>query len=72
LIDGYEFVGRRDDQVKVAGRRVELGEIDAQLRAVEGVTAATAAIRKTASGNTVLVGYVTGDVNPARVRTRRG
>jgi hypothetical protein len=32
------------------------------------VTAAVAAIRRTAGGNSVLVGYVTGNVNPARVR----
>lgn len=68
LIEGFDFVGRRDEQVKVAGRRVELGEIDAQLRAVPGVTAAAAAVRKTASGNTALVGYVTGEVDPSRVR----
>ena len=70
LIDGYAFVGRRDEQVKVAGRRVELGEIDAQLRSVPGVTGAAAAIRQTAAGNSVLVGYVTGGVDPARVRAR--
>ena len=70
LIDGFEFVGRRDEQVKVAGRRLELGEIDAQLRAVAGVTAAAAAVHKSASGNTVLVGYVTGEVDPSLVRAR--
>ena len=69
-IDGYEFVGRRDDQVKVAGRRIELGEIETHLRAVEGVTGAAAAVRKTEGGNAVLVGYVTGDVDPSRVRAR--
>jgi non-ribosomal peptide synthetase-like protein len=68
LIDGFDFVGRRDEQVKIAGRRLELGEIDAQLRALPGVKAAAAAVRKSASGNSVLVGYVTGDVDPSRAR----
>jgi len=67
-VDGYKFVGRRDDQVKVAGRRIELGEIESQLRAIEGVTGAAAAVRKTAGGNSVLVGYVTGAVDPAGAR----
>ncbi len=70
LIDGLEFVGRRDGQVKLAGRRLELGEIEAQLRSVPGVTAAAAAVRKSARGNPVLVGYVTGEVDPARVRSQ--
>lgn len=67
---GLEFVGRRDDQVKLAGRRIELGEVDAQLSAVPGVRAAAAAVRKTAGGNSVLVGYVVGDVDPGDVRAR--
>ena len=64
-IDGLEFIGRRDDQVKIAGRRIELGELDAQLAAVDGVRASCAAVRESAAGNKLLVGYVVGDVDPA-------
>ena len=67
-IDGLEFAGRRDDQVKLGGRRLELGEIDAQLRAVAGVRAASAAVQKTDAGNQVLVGYVVGEVDPTEAR----
>jgi len=66
--DGYEFVGRIDDQVKVGGRRIELGEIESQLRATDGVAGAAAAVQTTTAGNKVLVGYVTGAVQPAEIR----
>jgi non-ribosomal peptide synthetase-like protein len=66
--EGYVFAGRGDDQVKLDGRRVELGEIDALLRAAPGVTAAAAAVRPAPSGAQLLVGYVTGAVDPAVVR----
>jgi non-ribosomal peptide synthetase-like protein len=65
---GLDYLGRRDGQVKIGGRRVELGEIDAQLSAVPGVRAAVAAVRKTPAGNPVLVAYIVGDVDPAAVR----
>ncbi|MCX4744663.1 amino acid adenylation domain-containing protein [Kitasatospora sp. NBC_01287] len=55
---GLVFVGRADEQVKLAGRRVELGEIDAALQALPGVRAAAAAVRGTAGGGEVLVGYL--------------
>ena len=55
---GLVFVGRADDQVKLGGRRIELGEVDSALLAAPGVTGAAAAVRRTASGGTVLVGYV--------------
>ena len=55
---GLLFVGRADDQVKLGGRRIELGEVDSALLAVPGVTGAAAAVRRTGSGGTVLVGYV--------------
>jgi non-ribosomal peptide synthetase-like protein len=66
--DGLEFLGRRDDQVKIGGRRIELVEVDAQLRAAPGVRAAATAVRETTARNKVLVGYVVGDIDPAEVR----
>nr|BFE73623.1 hypothetical protein GCM10020092_069240 [Actinoplanes digitatis] len=56
--DGLLFVGRGDEQVKLGGRRIELGEVDAALQALPGVAGAAAAVRRTAAGNQLLVGYV--------------
>ena len=56
--EGLVFLGRADDQVKLGGRRIELGEIDSALLALPDVTGAAAAVRTTRSGNRVLVGYV--------------
>ncbi|QLL07272.1 Pls/PosA family non-ribosomal peptide synthetase [Mycobacterium vicinigordonae] len=56
--DGLYFCGRRDDQVKVGGRRIELGEVDAALVNLPGVSGAAAAVRRTSSGTSVLVGYL--------------
>jgi acyl-coenzyme A synthetase/AMP-(fatty) acid ligase len=58
---GLLFVGRGDEQVKLGGRRIELGEIDAALQALPGVVAAAAAVRTTDAGNQVLVGYLAGN-----------
>ena len=58
---GLLFAGRADDQVKVGGRRIELGEIDSALLALPGVVAAAAAVRRTRAGNQLLVGYVTAE-----------
>lgn len=55
---GLLFGGRADDQVKVGGRRIELGEIDNALQALPGVGGAAAAVRQTAAGNSLLVGYL--------------
>jgi non-ribosomal peptide synthetase-like protein len=58
--EGLRFVGRADEQIKLGGRRIELGEIDAALLALPGVTAAATAVQTTASGHQVLVGYLAG------------
>ena len=56
--DGLYFQGRADDQVKVGGRRIELGEVDSALVHLPGVSGGAAAVRKTASGTPLLVGYI--------------
>ncbi|GAA5160524.1 Pls/PosA family non-ribosomal peptide synthetase [Ornithinimicrobium tianjinense] len=58
---GLLFGGRADDQIKLGGRRIELGEIDGQLLRLPGVAGAAAAVRRTASGNQLLVGYLAVD-----------
>ncbi|MDO9380792.1 MAG: amino acid adenylation domain-containing protein [Nocardioidaceae bacterium] len=55
---GLVFVGRADDQVKVGGRRIELGEVDTALQRIPGVAAAAVAVRTTTAGGQVLVGYL--------------
>lgn len=56
--DGLYFVGRIDDQVKIGGRRIELGEVDAALSALPGVRSSTVVVQTTGGGDKVLVGYV--------------
>ncbi|WP_243772811.1 Pls/PosA family non-ribosomal peptide synthetase [Actinomadura barringtoniae] len=70
--EGLVFVGRADEQVKLGGRRIELGEVDAALQALPGVTGAAAAVRGT--GHQILVGYLVPgegfDEDAARERLR--
>ena len=56
--EGLLFIGRADDQVKLGGRRIELGEVDAALQGLPGVAGAAAAVRTATSGHQILVGYV--------------
>jgi amino acid adenylation domain-containing protein len=52
-----EFLGRTDHQVKIRGYRVELGEIEAALGALPGVSQAVADVRRTLDTELV-VGYL--------------
>ncbi len=54
----FVFVGRRDDQVKLRGFRVELAEIDSQVAAVDGVRQAAARLESTKFGDGRVVVYV--------------
>ncbi|MER7848006.1 amino acid adenylation domain-containing protein [Kitasatospora sp. NPDC096077] len=64
-----EFIERRDHQIKIRGRRVETGEIEAVLRTLDTVTDAAVAVLPDTSGNPRLIGYLTGpDVRPGHVR----
>ncbi|WJY98311.1 Pls/PosA family non-ribosomal peptide synthetase [Corynebacterium fournieri] len=56
--NGLAFVGRADDQVKIGGRRIELGEVEANVAALDGVYNSAVAVQALPSGDKVLVGYV--------------
>ncbi|MFJ3508712.1 Pls/PosA family non-ribosomal peptide synthetase [Streptomyces luteogriseus] len=56
--EGLVFLGRADEQIKLGGRRIELGEVDAALQGLPGVAGAAAAVRTARGGNQLLVGYV--------------
>ncbi|MFB7830342.1 Pls/PosA family non-ribosomal peptide synthetase [Streptomyces sp. NPDC056056] len=56
--EGLVFLGRGDEQIKLGGRRIELGEVDSALQGLPGVAGAAAAVRTARSGNQLLVGYL--------------
>jgi amino acid adenylation domain-containing protein len=58
-----EFLGRIDEQVKIRGHRIELGEITAVLNEQRGVQAAVVIAR-----DEQLIAYVVGDANEEQLR----
>jgi amino acid adenylation domain-containing protein len=56
-----EFLGRRDQQVKLRGFRIELGEIEARLRLAAGVHDAVVIVRDEGGDDLRLTGYVIAD-----------
>ncbi|NLG54129.1 MAG: amino acid adenylation domain-containing protein [Rhodococcus sp.] len=68
-----QYLGRTDDQVKVRGHRIELGDVEAALGAFSQVDQAVAVVRHDNAGTAQLIGYVTAKsgavVDPAELRT---
>ncbi|WP_072681197.1 amino acid adenylation domain-containing protein [Rhodococcoides corynebacterioides] len=62
------FHGRTDHQLSVRGVRVEPGEIEAAVRAHEGVRDVAVVMHRDEAGVDRLVAHVVGDVVPAEVR----
>ncbi|MEU1548974.1 amino acid adenylation domain-containing protein [Nocardia sp. NPDC005745] len=66
-----QYLGRRDDQIKLRGFRIELGEIEHVLRAVDGVGAAVVLLDRTAEGTEFLKAFVTAEAGIDGERLRR-
>jgi acyl-coenzyme A synthetase/AMP-(fatty) acid ligase len=68
----YIYLGRADQQIKLMGRRVELGEIEAVLAECEGVVGAVAIPWPIEDGHPVgVVAFLLGDgIDPESVRAR--
>ena len=74
LPDGnVEFLGRQDDQVKIRGHRVELGEVEAMLATLPGVSQVAVTAWENQAGQKELVAYIvpTADGQPAPAALRR-
>jgi amino acid adenylation domain-containing protein len=66
LPDGtIEYLGRRDQQVKLRGFRIELGEIETRLASLHGVSEVAVVARQDAPGEQRLVAYYCGPTAPA-------
>jgi amino acid adenylation domain-containing protein len=75
LPDGtLEFLGRRDSQVKIAGFRIEIGEIETRLLALPGVRAGAVVVVEGADTTKHLVAFCSGDrpLDPALMRDQLG
>jgi amino acid adenylation domain-containing protein/non-ribosomal peptide synthase protein (TIGR01720 family) len=66
----FEFLGRRDNQVKIRGVRVELGEVEDVLRRHPGVHDLAVVDREDDEGNTILCAYVVGDATASAAELR--
>ncbi|MCL2426256.1 MAG: amino acid adenylation domain-containing protein [Oscillospiraceae bacterium] len=63
LPDGnIEFLGRADEQVKVSGHRIELGEIDAVIREIPYVNDCAVVAFDDSSGENVIFAYIVSNI----------
>ncbi|MGW1876265.1 amino acid adenylation domain-containing protein [Streptomyces sp. NPDC001975] len=73
LPDGrIQCLGRRDGQVKIRGFRVELGEVEAQILAQDGVAEAVVVVREGASDKQIIAYYLLAEGSDVPPRTLRG
>ncbi|GAA2990480.1 amino acid adenylation domain-containing protein [Streptomyces fulvorobeus] len=68
------YIGRIDGQVKIRGHRVEFGEVEAAIAALEGVESVACAVQAHGAGPHILVAYLATDsetaLDPGRIRSQ--
>lgn len=63
-----EYIGRKDDQVKLRGQRIELGEIENIINQLSSITQSAVVLATTVSGDKRIVAYVCGNTNAGKLR----
>ena len=57
--EGYvEFIGRKDNQVKIRGNRIELGEIENQIKQISGIQDAVVLVKEVSSAKELAAYFV--------------
>ncbi len=66
-----EYLGRIDEQVKINGNRVELGEIETTLNKLEGINSSAVVVNDDGSGKKRLIAYIVSsdELNIEAIRT---
>ncbi|MCL2425095.1 MAG: amino acid adenylation domain-containing protein [Oscillospiraceae bacterium] len=69
--DIIEYIGRTDNQIKIRGHRIEIGEIEKCLTKMESIINAAVAMKKDSNGNDVLNAYVvvSSDISDKELRS---
>lgn len=63
LADGnIAYLGRKDEQIKIRGHRIEVGEIENALLTYNGITKAAVIVAKDAQGDKELWAYITNEM----------
>jgi amino acid adenylation domain-containing protein len=60
----FVYLGRIDDQIKISGFRVEIGEVEHSLRECPGVVDAAVLLRKDVPGGAAIVAFLVGEQSP--------
>jgi acyl carrier protein len=63
-----EYIGRKDEQLKIRGHRIETGEIETTIRKLEGIRDVIVVPLKNTEGEYELIAYYISDEEPDQLR----